>query len=359
MSRSDKLRSAIVDGVPIGPERVMISPTDTCNITCRTCWRLDKDEDPNLWKDQELGLQEIEAVLDDCVALGVEGIDFTGGGEPFARPDIFDILGLIKARGLSGSLTNNGTLLGEERARRLIAMGLDDICFSMESFEPEVNDAIRGSGVTEKAVRALETVRRLKGELGSDVPALRIGTVVTNLNYNRLDGLIDFAARNGVAAINFSLMLVWSSNRDLAISREQAGEVLDALGRARERIDRHGFYSNLPSILRHGLFEHELPRFCFAPWDMAFVNSRGEVLACCILASVYENVLGNVRNEGGFKALWTGEAMERFRARIREGRYYEDCRLCLPEFIDIFNGRCNDMEGPGWPPGNKKSTVES
>ena len=349
MNRDERLRRAIAEGEPIGPERVMISATDTCNITCRTCWRLDKDEDPNLWRDQELTLAEIEGILDDCAELGVEGIDFTGGGEPFTRPEIFEILQMIKDRGMSGSLTTNGTILTEERARRLIALGLDDMCFSFESLDPEVNDAIRGKGVTEKAVRALETVVRLKKELGSDVPVVRIGTVITNLNYDRLDSLVDFAARHGVAAINFSILLVWGSNEDLAIPPEQEGVVLKALGRARERIDEHGIYCNLPSILRHGLYTHDLPRFCFAPWDMAFVNSRGEVLACCILASVYENVLGNVRDEGGFKALWTGKGMDRFRERLLKGEFYPDCNRCLPEFIDIFNRRLDGMEGPGWP----------
>jgi len=311
---------------------------------------LDKDEDPNLWRGQELTLDEIKAVLDDCAALGVEEIDFTGGGEPFTRLEIFDILSLIKERGFFGSLTTNGTLLDEGRVRRLIEQGLDDICFSMESLTPEVNDAIRGRGVTEKAVRAIETAVRIKRELGSKVPAVRLGVVITNLNYDQLDGLIDFAARSGVAAMNFSLMLVWNSNTNLAITRDLQGAVLGALNQARERIDHYGFFSNLPSILRHGLFEHDLPQFCFAPWDMAFINSRGEVLACCILASVYENILGNVRNDGGFRALWNGEAMASFRKRIRAGEFYPDCRLCLPEFIDIFDRRYKAMRGPGWPP---------
>ena len=322
----------------------MVSLTDTCNIKCLTCWRLDKEEDPNTWRTSELTFEEIRSLLGEAKEMGVEVVDFTGGGEPFTRREVFEIIEMIKGHGFFGTLTSNGTLTNEARVRRLIELGLDDICFSIETLDEALNDRIRGEGVTQKVIRSVETVNALKGEMSSKLPHLRLGTVVTAWNYAHLESLVPFAATHQVEAINFSLMLEWESNKELSLRRVDEGEVLGHLEKVRALAEREGIYCNLPSILRHGLGEHELPRFCFAPWEMAFVNSRGEVLACCILASFYENVLGNIR-DNGFKALWYGEKMERFRARLGEGRFYPDCRRCLPEFVDIFNGRLDELKG--------------
>lgn len=343
MDAQERYYRAVFLGERIGPEKVMISSTDSCNLLCRTCWRLEKEENPNLWKASELTLDEIDRILVDCKELGVESIDFTGGGEPFLRKDVFEILACVKKYGFWSTLTTNGTLTDRERIEGIIRGGLDDICFSLESADERVNDFIRGDGVCEKVMTSIGALQEAKRKLGSDTPVVRLATVITRLNYDRLEGLAAFAEASGVAAINFSVLLEWSSNRDLSMKGLDQGAVMASLGRVRRRLDKAGIYSNLASVEKHGLFEHDLPTLCFAPWEMLFINSRGEALACCILASFYENLLGNVRDTP-LTELWFGEKMEAFRASIREGNYYPGCRRCLPEFVDIFNERLAGIE---------------
>ncbi|MFC1890013.1 radical SAM/SPASM domain-containing protein [Thermodesulfobacteriota bacterium] len=338
MDAEERYYRAVFLGERIGPEKVMISSTDSCNLFCKTCWRLEKEENPNRWSDHELTLDEIECILRDCRELGVGSIDFTGGGEPFLRKDVFEILARVKDHGFWATLTTNGTLLDRERIEAVIRGGLDDICFSIESTDAGVNDFIRGAGVCDKVMTSLRTLQKAKRELGSDTPVVRLATVVTRHNYDRLDGLAALAKETGVAAINFSVLLEWSTNRDLSMKGLDQGTVMEALDRIRQALDGIGIYSNLASVRRHGLFEHDLPALCFAPWEMLFINARGDALACCILASFYENLLGNIRDTP-LTELWFGGKMEAFRARIREGDYYPGCRRCLPEFVDIFNDR--------------------
>ena len=113
--RVEILKKAINSGENIGPEKVMISPTDHCNLSCRTCWRLEKKGEY-----EELSLDEIENILDDCKKLGVKVIDFTGGGEPFVREDIFEIMKMIKSMGFFATLTTNGTLLDEAKIEKIV-----------------------------------------------------------------------------------------------------------------------------------------------------------------------------------------------------------------------------------------------
>ena len=317
-------------GKVFGPERVMISPTDSCNLRCKTCWRLEKKEYNDI-KD-ELSLEEIKDIVKECKKLDVKTIDLTGGGEPFCRKNIFEIIELVKKNGFEATLTTNSTLLDEDKIKRIISLGLDDICFSIESGEEDINDNLRGKGVYRQIVKMIKILNGLKKD--SKKPVIRIATVITNKNYKNLDSLVDFAVENGVSAISFSVLIEWETNKELSMKKEK--DALEILQKLNEKIKKAGLYSNLDPILKHGLFEHEPPKFCFAPWEMVFINSKGEVLACCTLASHYENVVGNIREEK-LSQIWYGDKMKTFRERIKSKKYFKECNKCLPEFTERYN----------------------
>lgn len=314
----------------IGPEKVMISPTDACNLRCKTCWRLEKPDYKRL--KEELTLEEIKRILKECKKLKVKTIDLTGGGEPFYRKDIFEIIKLAKKYGFETTLTTNGTLLDEERIKKILSSGLDDICFSIESGEEKINDKLRGKGTYKKILEAIKKINELKKH--SKKPTTRIATVLTKKNYKRLDSLIEFALKNRISAINFSPLIEWKTNKPLSMKKERKS--LDVLRKLNEKIEKKELYSNLKLILKHGLFEHEPPKFCFAPWEMLFINSNGKVLACCTLASHYESIMGNIREES-LSQIWYGKKMNKFRERIKTKEYFDECKKCLPEFTERYN----------------------
>ncbi|MCK4714348.1 MAG: SPASM domain-containing protein, partial [Candidatus Aenigmarchaeota archaeon] len=333
----EKLFADIDFGTARGPKKVIISPTDWCNLKCLTCWRLDKKENPNSYRDEELTFDEISGILHDCKKLRVKEIDLTGGGEPFSREDMLDIITLAKELGFWVTLTNNGTLLSEEKMRTLIFFGLDDITFSFDGSTAELNDSIRGRGVYQKVAESLSHLQELKRELGSDIPFIRLAFVITSGNYHDIPAIVRFAAEHGIGAIQFSTLLEWDSNREFSMKNCDEQDALNALKQGAQLAEELGIYTNLSSSMKHGFFEHQLPKFCFAPWELLFINSRGQVLACCILASFYENVLGNVRDTP-LEDLWNSEKMREFRKRLVVGKFYKGCERCLPDFVDRFDG---------------------
>lgn len=336
------LFAALALGAVPGPAKVIISPTDWCNLRCATCWRLDKKENPNSYRDDELNFDEISRILHDCKKLGVKEIDLTGGGEPFSRRDMLDIIALAKQLGFWVTLTNNGTLLDAEKAARLVSLGIDDITFSLDGSTQGINDSIRGRGVHQKVTQGISRLQRLKRELGSDTPFIRLAFVITSSNYHDLPGIVRFAADNAIGAIQFSTLLEWDSNRHLSMAQRMSAEPspADALNEGVRLAGEFGIYTNLASIMKHGFFEHRPPRFCFAPWELLFINSRGTALACCVLASFFENELGNVRDTP-LEELWRSDKMREFRQRLASGQFYNGCKRCLPDLVDRFDG----MEG--------------
>ena len=328
-----EFNKAILKNKKINLKKVMISPTDSCNLRCKICWRLEKKENPNAWKDKELSFDRIKCLLQDCKKLGVKIIDLTGGGEAFCRSDIFNIIKLAKDSGFFVTMTSNGTLLTKEKIKELIDLHLDDICFSLESYDENINDYIRGSGVCKKVVKTIGIFNELKEKKNLQKPIIRIASVITKKNYKKLDSLIEFCKEQNIQGINFSVLMEWKTNKELSMKNEKYNEVLLRLSK---KLDKEKIYHNLRSIIKYGLFEHSLPEFCFSPWEMVFINSQGDVLACCTLASLYENVLGNIQDQR-FIDILCATKMQDFKERMKKKEFFKDCNKCLPEITEIYN----------------------
>src|SRR5215467_4293815 len=102
-----------------------LSVTDRCNLRCEYCM----PEDDYTWLPREdvLHFEEISALVDVFLSLGVDKIRLTGG-EPLLRRDLSLLVGMLSAKvGLGDlALTTNGILLAEQ-IDALSAAGLQRI----------------------------------------------------------------------------------------------------------------------------------------------------------------------------------------------------------------------------------------
>jgi radical SAM protein with 4Fe4S-binding SPASM domain len=326
-----KLYEAVFSTEKIGPEKVMISPTDYCNLRCRFCWRHAKNK-----KYGELNFKKINEILKNCKELGTKIIDLTGGGEAFFRKDILKILMLVKDHGFVGTLTSNGTLLNEEKIKEIVRMGWDDISISLDNHEPKINDYIRGDGVFQKAIKTINDFEKAKRKFKSELPFLRINCVINRLNYISLDKMVELANNLRIKAINFSTLVEFETNKEFWMRKVNKKDLKKFLQKAFQKSKKLGIHTNLDSIMKFGVLEHEKPEFCFAPWLMAFINASGKVMVCCTLASLNSNIIGDVKNFS-FSDIWFGKEMERFRKKVKEGKLPEECKKCIPEFTCTFD----------------------
>ena len=129
-----------------------------CNLACTHCF---VSSSPTNHTHEFLSLEAVREHLAEAAALGVKEYYFTGG-EAFLNPEMEAILEATLEVGPASVLTN-GLLLDEDRCRRLKALsdGSDyslDLRISLDGFDAESNDAIRGPGVFDKV---MEAIRRL------------------------------------------------------------------------------------------------------------------------------------------------------------------------------------------------------
>jgi cyclic pyranopterin phosphate synthase len=118
---------------PRVPE-ISLELTNLCNLTCPYC------ANPALTRPKgTIEWDVLEKIVDDSVRDGLS-IDWLHGvGEPLLWKRLEEVVRLIRGRNAgAGSFATNGTLLFEDRVRRLIDAGLTRIYVSVDTLDPAI-----------------------------------------------------------------------------------------------------------------------------------------------------------------------------------------------------------------------------
>jgi MoaA/NifB/PqqE/SkfB family radical SAM enzyme len=131
-----------------------------CNLTCKHCF---VSCSPTNHAFEMMPRREVERLLEQSVRFGVREYYFTGG-EPFAHPEMVEILERALEYGPATVLTN-GMLLQPEKVERLARAAEAspyslELRVSIDGFTPADHDALRGAGSFEKAMAGLDRLVR-------------------------------------------------------------------------------------------------------------------------------------------------------------------------------------------------------
>jgi len=169
------------------PVYVHYAVTSKCNLRCRSCviWRRDE---PELDTDQVAEMAAVFARLG-CVQASL------GGGEPALRKDLAEIVQIFRSHHIRTRVLTNGVALTPDLSERLVAAGLREVSFSLDSLDEGVQDSLDNTGRTYRTrmdnLLALARVLPRRGSL----PVLN--TVVTPRNLDGLLDIVDFAQELG------------------------------------------------------------------------------------------------------------------------------------------------------------------
>jgi len=129
-----------------------------CNLQCKHCFI---SCGPQNHTHGMMSLQKVKQLLKESKDLEVKDYYITGG-EVFMNPQIFEILSAILKYGSLDVLTN-GTLITPQKANRLRTIqngSSNNLQFrvSMESFDVDKNDQIRGANAFSKATEGIRNL---------------------------------------------------------------------------------------------------------------------------------------------------------------------------------------------------------
>lgn len=157
--------------------------TERCNMKCKMC---------DYWKREpgkEMDYDDILLISEKLKKLGGKIISITGG-EPLLKKDIINIITLF-SKNFFVILNTNGTLINKEMAEKLMNSGLYSLNISVDSLTNQHDEQRGVAGTLNKATNALNLLK------DSDIN-LSIKAVLTKMNENEIEDLINFAKDNNI-----------------------------------------------------------------------------------------------------------------------------------------------------------------
>jgi mycofactocin radical SAM maturase len=264
--------------------------TYACNLSCVHCLSSSGRRDP-----AELTTAECKAIIDELEKMQVFYVNI-GGGEPTVRSDFWDLVDYATAHNVGVKFSTNGIKLSPEVARRLAASDYVDVQISLDGATAEINDAVRGSGSYETALRAMQNLA------DAGFAGFKISVVMTRQNVDQLDAFKAIADR---------------FNAQLRITRlrpsGRGADVWDELHPTaqQQRVLYDWLVANGEGVLTGDSFFHlaafgdALPglNLCGAGRVVCLIDPVGDVYACPF--AIHDTFLaGNVRSPGGFQEVW-------------------------------------------------------
>ena len=294
--------------------------TYACNLACTHCLSSSGRRDP-----RELSTAECKAVIDELQRMQVFYVNI-GGGEPTVRADFWELVDYATAHQVGVKFSTNGVRIDAEAARRLAASDYVDVQISLDGATAEVNDAVRGAGSYDMALRALQHLA------DAGFRDAKISVVCTRHNLGQLDAFKELADRFG-ATLRLTRLRpsgrgadVWD---DLHPLPHQQRELYDWLVAHGEDVLTGDSFFHLSA------FGSALPglNLCGAGRVVCLIDPVGDVYACPF--AIHEEFLaGNVR-DAGFQAVWQGSELF---AELRQPQTGGACSSC--QHYDSCQGGC-------------------
>jgi radical SAM protein with 4Fe4S-binding SPASM domain len=281
--------------VPDYPPSVLLESTNACNLRCSMC---------HFWgsgveRRRETGFMKEEvwrAALDEVGGWNAKvSIVLHGAGEPLLHPHFFAMAEYAKKKPkVKVGFLNNGTLLTEEKAKRVLDLGIDFIGFSVDGVERDLFNRYR---IGADLDRVEENIERFLSLREGDKPHV----------------FLNMVALTGMSTEEF-LRRWWGKVEEVRISKYREVGSRKILDRREERIA------------------------CFHLYDQLVIGWDGTVVLCCedIWA---DQPVGKIPQERIYD-IWHGERYEAIRRAHETGRadriaLCKDCEIWAEKRVAV------------------------
>jgi sulfatase maturation enzyme AslB (radical SAM superfamily) len=179
---------------------------NVCNIACRMCaLTIDPQFKATGGSKRMMKFETVEKLADywptvsKCYLMGL--------GEPTLNPDFVRIVEYLKTFDIALSFNTNGLALDEEMARKFVAIGVDNITFSIDGATAKTYNYIRVGSDFDKMMTNVRRLAAIKRETRAKLPNMIFANVLMCDNIREAEALVDLAAEVGCSQVHFEALL--------------------------------------------------------------------------------------------------------------------------------------------------------
>jgi MoaA/NifB/PqqE/SkfB family radical SAM enzyme len=327
-----------------GPAAVSMNLNDQCNQHCVYC------EIGNAIPSasgSQIVLKDIEWIIDQMATANIPRLALNGG-EPFLFEHIIRVVKRAGEKGIGCSISSNGMNIHQldEQALKTLKKHKTRINISVDSFNPEINDMIRGrKSALDNALKSIELLIEHKIELS-------LLCVISKYNFASLDEYVKRAHKRGIKEILFQPVIFHSNFPDRTVIPEKSNlnvnpgaiEILQSeLDKVISFENKHRLKTNtyriklwIEEYLKgvsmkngHYFFNHILKHFYCRELDSIIeINYDGGILPCGLGKAKYS--IKEMRKEGLING-WN-KARKELRESMDKQEFHPMCNACCHHF---------------------------
>lgn len=325
------------------PKSVDIEITSRCNLQCTYCFHRSSPADTG----KELSTEEWLSFFDELGRCAVMEVTI-GGGEPFIRKDLKDLInGIIKNR-MRYSILSNGGLITREMANFIASTGrCNSVQISIDGSNPAIHDKFRGTGSFDGAIRGITTLQSSGIKVTSRVTITRYNIDdLENIAELLLDTIgMDFISTNSVCHLGRAR----THEDEVTLSVEEQCRAMENLMLLARKYKNRIIATAGPLAQVRSYQEMESARLegrtlpgrgyltgCGCMWSKMAVRPDGVMVPCGMLSHIE---LGRI-NQVHLSEVWQSHP-DFIRLRNRYTiplTTFDSCRAC--EYIMTCTGNC-------------------
>jgi len=284
------------------PVRLMIEPTNICNLRCKTCPVGTKDIKK---KPGHMSFNEFKKIIDE-VGDYLYHITLWNWGEPFLNPELGKMIEYARRKNIYVVTSTNGHFLDDKSvAEKIIKSSLNELIIALDGLSQETLEKYRERANFNKVIRGIKLLVNLKKKYEVKRPIIELQFIVMKHNQHELAKAREFAKNLGI-----DKLIIKTFGAQLDIKKLKEFEPTD------KKLSRYGEEE-----------KNKIRKSCRDIWLGININYDGNVVPCCY--DPFEKyILGNVFKDGVIK-VWQGKKLMNFRKAVLKNKNNIDiCKNC-------------------------------
>lgn len=319
--------------------------TDRCNLRCEMCWSKE-------WKHNDLSAEKVAQIIYDFKASGGNTVVLTSR-EPLLSKNFKLVIDICKKENLDLKILTNATLMTDNLAKYIVESNIVSfIAISIHGTHEEHDNITGVQGSLKRTIEGIQKLNKYKEINKTNIPEIRLTTVVSNEVINSIDFIINTAKENStqLRIQHYMWHPEFVKNKHKEYLKEFYGiddyiidgfpstcnidykNVIDMLDYAKskceeEKIDlqiypkmtndeiKKWYSDNCEQVFQNGYCQHV--------FDSIRLRANGEISLCQYI----DLIIGNIENKT-MKDLATDKLLNDIGESLKEGKIFPICNRC-------------------------------